>query len=266
MSREDKLITIEQAAALVKAGDVLALGGVTLYRRPVAFVRALLGRDQPPGDLTLLCFTAGYESDLLVGAGLVRRVRSCYFGLEIFGFAPAFSAAAQAGRIEIVEESEASLSLGIRATLNGVGFLPSNAWQGTDMFKLRPDVRMVIDPYSGQTLTAFPAIGCDVLVVHALLADRSGNARLNANLGIDRELAVIAKTVIITAEEIVDRLTADVHIAAPVVTAVVHAPRGAWPTSCYPLYPVGGGELLHYVDECGAGRFADYLRLQERIR
>jgi len=264
VSLEDKRISWAAAAALVKDGDTLALGGMTLYRRPVGFVRALLQRDPFPRDLTLLCFTAGYESDLLVGAGCIKRIRSCYFGLEIFGFAPNFTQAAQSGQIEIVEESEASLALGIRATMHGAGIGVSSAWQGTDMFRLRPDVRTVSDPYSGEPLTAFPAIPCDVAVIHALEADRSGNARLNANWGVDRELALIAKTLIITAEKVVDHLDGqavggDVHIIGPQVQAVVEAPRGAWPTSCYPLYPLGGGELMRYVDVCNAGHFADYL-------
>lgn len=256
---ENKSVSIADAATLVKSGDTLALGGVTLYRRPMSFVRALLHRKPLPVDLTLLCFTAALESDLLVGAGCVRRIRTCYFGLESFGFAPNFSAAVAAGALEIIEESEASLALGIRATLQGVGFVAAAAWQGTDMLRLRPDVQSIADPYTGETLTAFPAITCDVAVLHALEADRTGNARLNANWGIDRELSVVAKTVIITAEEIVDRLTGEAQVLAPVVTAVVHAPRGAWPTSCYPCYPLGGGELMHYVDECAAGRFAPYL-------
>ncbi len=256
---ENKLIALAEAASLVESGAMLALGGMTLYRRPVAFVRALLNRPDRPRDLTLLCFTAGYESDLLVGAGCVARTRTCYFGLEIFGFAPMFSIAGNAGTIEIVEESELSLALGIRAHLNGVGYLPSPAWIGTDLPRLRPDVKTVQDPYSGETLTAFPAIAPDVAVIHALSADRSGNARLNGNLGIDRELAVAAKTVIITAEEIVDQLGQDVDVVGAMVTAVVHAPRGAWPTSCYPLYPIGGGELLRYIDACNGDRFEAYL-------
>jgi glutaconate CoA-transferase subunit A len=64
---------------------------------------------------------------------------------------------------------------------------------------------------------------------------------------------------VITAEEIVPRLD-KADVAGPVVTAVVHAPRGAWPTSCHPLYPVAGGELLRYIDACNAGQFDGYLR------
>ena len=261
-TRENKMSSWSDAAALVKDGDTLALGGMTLYRRPVGFVQALLRREPMPRQLTLLCFTAGYESDLLVGAGCVSKVRSCYFGLEIFGFAPNYTQAAQNGQIEIIEESEASLAIGIRATMHGIGSGLSSAWQGTDMFRIRPDVRIIADPYSGEMLTAFPAIRCDVAVIHALVADRAGNARLNANWGVDRELALIANTLIITAETVVDQLDAqdgDIHIVAPLVKAVVEAPRGAWPTSCYPLYPLGGGELMRYVDDCNAGNFASYL-------
>ena len=40
----DKLITMQAAAELVPSGCMLALGGTTLYRRPLAFARALLQR------------------------------------------------------------------------------------------------------------------------------------------------------------------------------------------------------------------------------
>jgi glutaconate CoA-transferase, subunit A len=253
---EDRRLSLADAAALVRPGDVLALGGMTLYRRPVAFVYELLRRADRLTDLTLLCFTAAYESDLLVGAGCVSRVRTCYFGLEIFGLAPAFTAAKN---LDVVAETEASLAYGLRASMAGVGFMPSLAWVGTDLLKLRPDVKTVIDPYTQDTLVAFPAIGCDVAIIHALVADNAGNARLNPNRAVDPELALISKTVIITAEEIVDELTTGVDIAGPLVTAVVHAPRGAWPTSCYPLYAVGGGEILKYIDACNAGCFQQYL-------
>jgi len=254
----DKRTSLEEAAALLRDGETLALGGMTLYRRPVAFVRALLRRDPPPRDLTLLTFTAGYESDLLVGAGLVRRVRTCYFGLEGFGLAPMFTQAATAGDLEVVEETEASLAFGLRARLAGVGFMPGQGWLGTDLLRVRPDVRVIQDPYTGQEVVAFPAIGCDLAVVHALRADREGNIVLGGNLAVDLELALVADRTVVTAEEVVERLPGPVDLSGVAVTHVVEVPRGAWPTSCYPLYPVGGGEILRYSETCPAG-FAGYL-------
>jgi glutaconate CoA-transferase subunit A len=257
---QDKLTTLEDAARLVEPGMTVALGGVTLYRRPVAFVRALLARAPRPTDLTLLCFTASYESDLLIGAGMVSRIRTCYCGLEVFGLAPMFTQAANRGELEIVEETEASLACGIRAHLAGVSFMPGRGWLGTDLPRLRPDVRIIDDPYHpGQQVAAFPAIPWDVAVIHALQADRRGNASLNGNLGADVELALGAGRVIVTAEEIVEGFDRRVEVSGAVVSAVAHAPRGAWPTSCYPLYPVGGGELLRYIDACNAGEFEKYI-------
>jgi glutaconate CoA-transferase, subunit A len=246
----NKIITIQQAAELVPPNCTLALGGMTLYRRPVAFVRALIDRYRrtgEPGNLTLLAFTAGYESDLLLGAGIVKRVRSCYFGLEIFGLAPMFTYLAGRGEIEILEETEASLAFGLRAQLASVGFMPGRGWLGTDLIKLRPDVRTVIDPYSGEELMAFPAIRPDVAVIHALCADPEGNAQIGNNKGIDEELSVAAGKVIITAEEIVPELE-KADLVAPFTHAVVHAPNGAAPTSCHPLYPLDGNALLAYTE------------------
>jgi glutaconate CoA-transferase subunit A len=257
-----KKIDLAEMAALIQDSQTIALGGMTVYRRPVAFVRALLRRDPRPKDLTLLCFTAGFESDLLVGAGCVGTVRSVYFGLESFGFAPMFTEEAQKGSIHVMEETEASIVMGIRAQMAGVGFMPSQAWIGTDLPSLRPDVKTIRDPYSGEALTAFPAILLDVAVLHGLEADPYGNVRLNNNLGIDMELAYAAKTVIVTVERLVDRVepSTDGHLLpAPGADYIVHAPHGAWPTSCYPVYPVGGGEFMRYVDMCNAGKFDDYL-------
>ncbi|HEX6383577.1 MAG TPA: CoA-transferase [Anaerolineae bacterium] len=260
----DKTATLPAALDLVYDNDVVGLGGMTIYRRPVAFVRALIQRQNPPRNLTLLAFTAGLASDMLVGAGLVSRTRTCYFGLETFGLAPMFTQAASQGNVAIVEESEASIALGLRAQMAGVGFMPGRAWQGTDMFRVRPDVRCIADPYTGETLTAFPAIRCDVAIIHVLRADRSGNCRLGGNPTIDVELATIASRVIITAEEVVDELDAPVDIPGLPVTAIVHVPHGAWPTSRYPLYPIDGEEILDYISACNAGKFESYVENVKR--
>jgi glutaconate CoA-transferase subunit A len=254
----DKRASLAEAVQLVRDGDVLALGGMTLYRRPVAFVRELLRRDTPPRDLTLLCFTAGLESDLLVGAGLVSRVRSCYFGLEAFGLAPMFTKLATAGEVQVIEETEASLAFGLRATLAGVSFMPGQGWLGTDLPRVRPDVKVIDDPYGSGQYVAFPAIPCDVAVIHALRADRSGNAHIGGNLAVDPELGLVAERVIVTAEEVVERLGEPVDVTCLRVDAVVHAPRGAWPTSCHPFYPVDGREIMRYSESCPDG-FESYL-------
>jgi glutaconate CoA-transferase subunit A len=254
---KEKLVSLTDAVKIVRPGDTIAIGGMTLYRRPVAFVRELIRKGT--GDLTLLAFTAGYESDLLVGAGLVKRVRTCYFGLEVFGLAPMFTRLATAGHIEIVEETEASIAFGLRATLAGVSFMPGLGWLGTDLPKVRPDVRTVTCPYTGRNYIAFPPIKPDVAIIHANVADREGNAILKGNLAVDLELILTAKKSIVTAEKVVEELEEEAYILGTCVDVIVEAPRGAYPTSCYPDYPLASEEILNYVECCGRGDFESYL-------
>lgn len=258
----EKLLNLTEAAQLVTPGSTLALGGLTLYRRPMAFIKALVSRfleSGQPDNLTLLAFTASIESDLLVGAGMISRVRTCYFGLEIFGLAPMFTYYANCGQIDIVEETEASLAFGLRAKMAGVGFMPGRGWLGTDLPRLRPDVKTVADPYTSEELIAFPAIQPDFAVIHALAADNVGNVIIGDNKGVDLELALTANTTIITVEEIVPALK-KTDIIAPLVDALILAPHGAKPTSCHPLYPLDGEAILAYTEQVSSPEtFQNYL-------
>lgn len=259
----NKLISMQDAVKLVDSGHMLAIGGMTLYRRPVAFVKALIRRyqhTQVPTDLTLFAFTAGYESDLLVGAGMISHVHTCYFGLEIFGFAPMFTALANSGLLDVIEETETSLSMGLKAQMASVGFMPGLGWIGTDLPRLRPDVKTIIDPYSGEELMAFPAIQPDVAVIHALTADMDGNALIGDNKGVDLELSLASKTVIVTTEELVPELS-KADIVGPCITGVVLAPHGALPTSCHPKYPMDAEAILNYTEKVSDQQsFMDYFR------
>lgn len=232
------ILSLSEAASLVRDGAVVALGGMTLYRRPVAFVREILRRR--PKDLTLASFTGGFESDLLVGAGCVSTCRSCYFGLEIFGFAPMYTALASG--LKIVEETEATIC----GSFRGRAAIP--ILRDTDVLRDRPDIRVV-----GGAID-IPPIEIDVAILHATEADRKGRARFVGNLACDVEIASTAEQVVVTAERIVDEVE-------PMIEAdvVVEAPKGAWPTSCYPEYTFDGMELLRYVRMCREGRFEDYL-------
>ncbi len=98
------------------------------------------------------------------------------------------------GQIDIIEETETSISMGLRAQMASVGFMPGLGWIGTDLPRLRPDVRTMIDPYTGEELMAFPAIRPDVAVIHALTADFDGNALIGDNKGVDIELCLASKT------------------------------------------------------------------------
>lgn len=255
-----KLTSLEDAAASVQSGMTLAFGGMTNYRRPAGFAAELV-RQGTSANLTLLGLTLGIESDILVAAGMVAKTRTCYFGLEYLP-APAFTDAAQRGTLDIIEETEASLALGLRAALMGVPYLPSNAWSHTDLPSLRPDVARQADG-----LYAFPSLRPDVAVIHVEKADAQGNAVVSGNRGIDREIASLAEYTIITAERIVpteEIAREGAYLSAEVVDAVVELPLGAYPTSCYPEYTFDFSFLRKYLEHSFTGNLGifveDYVR------
>ncbi len=256
----NRLCDAATALASVQDGMTVGIGGMTLYRRPFGLVRELLRRKTR--DLTLLGLTLGLESDVLVGAGRVRRVRTCYFGLESFGLAPMFTLQAGAGGIEVVEETEATLAAGLRASLATIGFLPIRGILGSEIPRVRPDLKTVRCPYTGEELLAVPALKPDAVLLHAQKADARGNAVLTGNLALDREMATLADVTIVSAEEIVpteDLPEGECAVAGIDVTHVVHLPGGAAPGSCYPVHGVRAMAFLNYMRMLFERRFDDYL-------
>jgi glutaconate CoA-transferase, subunit A len=248
----DKRCALRDAIELVANGSVIALGGMTLYRRPVAAARALAQAGRR--NLTVVAFTAGIETDLLIGAGAVRRLRSCYVGLEFAGFAPNFTQAVASQQIEIVEETEYTLTYAVQAAAMQVPFLPMrDSLCATDIVAVRPDLKRFVCPVTGTPLLAVPALFVDVAFIHALAADRFGNACLPGQLALDPFLPAIAKATVLTCERIVEtdelaQLPGGMRLPGIGVTHIVVAPRGSAPCSCTPDYDLDVSAVLDYVD------------------
>jgi len=249
--RRSKLVSMSDAARLVRRGDTLGIGGMTLYRKPMAFVRELIRAET--NDLTLLAFTSAFEAELLAAAGLISTLRTCYFGLEFLGLAPRLRRATEEGCIRIIEETEYSIAIGLQATLMRVPYLPSRDTEvGTDYFRIRPDLMRAPCPVTGEMLTWFPAVAPRVAVIHVPMADEQGNAWLGGQHCVDSQLAMAAQTTIVTAERIVSSgeirdLQGGAGLVTFMVDAVVEAPGGAHPTSCYPDYAVDVVHIARYL-------------------
>jgi glutaconate CoA-transferase, subunit A len=89
------------AAALVKDGDLVALGGHT-RAAPMALIRELIRRGRRRLGLITVP-TGGFNVDLAIGAGVADRLHFAQVGLEEYGMAPQFRAAVQAGRLACLE-------------------------------------------------------------------------------------------------------------------------------------------------------------------
>lgn len=184
--------------------------------------------------------------------------------------APRFRKMVESGRVCVTEETESTMGLGFRAALQDVGFMPARTLIGTDFIDVRTDIKRVTCPYTGEEYPAIPALRPDVALIHVPICDPEGNAAIFTSRGVDRELALLADYTVVSAEEVVasdDPRLNDCSIVGRSVSAVVCAPGGAWPTSCYPLYRIDALALQDYVDsfQNGADKLIEewLTRLQE---
>lgn len=248
---------LDAVLAAIPDGALVYLGGAVLNRRPVAVCRALAAAERR--ELDVVAFAGSIDVDLLIAAGCVATVRSCYVGLGRHGFAPNFSRAVKAGTIRDIEYSEWTMLQGIRAAADGLPFLPTRAGMGSEVVEAL-GMKQVVDPYSGIGYLAVPPLHPDVTVIHAWRASSNGDVQFGwppEHLwDVDILAARAADKVVITVEEIVD---ADEVAARSELTRLfgfevdllIHVPGGAWPTACPPVSGADEPAVAAYVASGG---------------
>ena len=153
----------------------------------------------------------------------------------------------------------------IQAGSMGVPFIPTQGFAGSDVLRRRQDdFKIIPNPWNpDEMLILAKAITPDVGIFHGLKADRRGNVLLRKG-GEELMLAQASKKVIITVEEIVDEVNPEeasaCFIPALHVTAVVHAPFGAYPTGAPDYYQADREQIQQYVKaSMSDDAFAAYL-------
>jgi glutaconate CoA-transferase, subunit A len=230
----------------------------------LATVKALIQRGAR--DLALVGLPQlGLQAELLVGAGCVATVETAAISLGELGIAPAFERTRRAGGIRVIESTCPAIHAGLTAAEKGVSHLPLAGVLGSDLVALRPDWRLVDDPFGTEKLLLVPAIRPDVLLCHAALADRDGNLWI----GVRRELMLAshaARRTLATVEEVVERdlLADDVWAAGTIpalyVDVVAEAARGAAPVGLRCRYPADSTWLAAYADAAAtASGFRQFL-------
>lgn len=180
-----------------------------------------------------------YEVDLLLGAGLIKALDITYIALEVYGISNCLRREVESGRVETcVEWSNAGIAWRFKAAAMGVPFIPVRSMLGSDTLKYSA-AKVVECPFTGDPICLLPALILDVGLIHVHRADKYGNAQIDGISGFAFELARASKTLIISAEEIVDneqiRKKPDrTIIPYYLVDAVIEAPFGSHPGEmCY---------------------------------
>lgn len=248
----DKRTTADAVIGGLRDGMTIGIGGWGPRRKPMALVRALLRSDVK--DLTVVAY-GGPDIGMLLAAGKVRKLIYGFVSLDAIPLEPYFRKAREAGGLEVMELDEGMLQWGLKAAALRLPFLPTRVGLGTDVFD-QGGFRTVTSPYDdGEVLLAMPAIPLDLAMIHVHRADRMGNIQaLGPDTYYDDWFAKAAKEVVVSAEEVVDRLDLSHPEDAKAnifercfVQHVVEAQHGAHPTSMPPSYGWDMPALKAYV-------------------
>jgi glutaconate CoA-transferase subunit A len=230
----------EAIADTVHDGDVVAMEGFT-HLIPFAAGHEVIR--QRRRDLTLVRMTPDLIYDQLIGAGCAAKLIFSWGGNPGVGSLHRLRDAVENGwprPLAIEEYSHAAMANAYDA---GAARLPFAAYRGCpgDLAQVNPNFRTVTCPFTGETLTAVPAMRPDVTIIHAQRADREGNVLIDGIIGVQKEALLAAKRSVVTVEEVVDDFTGLPANACILprwtVGAIAVVPRGAFPSYAYGYYP-----------------------------
>jgi len=266
-SLREKVMSLEEAAALVPDGASVGIGGSTLSRTPMAMVWALIRAGRK--DLVCCRGISSSEGELLFAAASCRHIVTSWFSQGIvWGVSRIMRLYTESGRARFEEWSHLAMGLRFRAGAMGVPFLPMRSMLGSDVLARLPEAKQIDCPFTGERLVLVPALNPDLALIHVQRCDPYGNAQIDGLQFMDIDLAMAANRVILTTERIVSndqiRRRPD-HTKIPflAVDAVVEVPFGAAPHECYGLYEPLFRHLDHYAAQIKAdpeGGMADYLQ------
>ena len=134
--------------------------------------------------------------------------------------------------LSLEEHSHAGMAARYVAGASGLPFGVLRGYVGTDLMENTPTLAPIACPFTGEQLTAVPALNPDVAVIHAQQADRKGNVQLWGLVGVQKEAVLAARRSIVTVEEVVDELVPRpnaVVLPTWVVDAVCEVPAGRPP-------------------------------------
>ncbi len=223
----------EAVADLVHDGDTVALEGFTHL---IPFAAGHEIARQARQGLTLVRMTPDVIYDQLIGMGCADKLVFSWGGNPGVGSLHRFRDAVENGwpvPLVLEEHSHAGMANRYVAGASGLPFAVLRGYTGTDLVEHTATIRPITCPFTGETLTAVPALRPDVTVIHAQRADRRGTVQMWGITGVQKEAVLAGRRSLVTVEEVVDELEpvpGQVVLPSWAVTAVAVAPGGSHPS------------------------------------
>ena len=265
----NKLRSAADVVRSIPSGSHIALGGFSIARNVITVVHELIR--QKKRDLTISQGVVGLDTDLLVGAGLVKRLIMGGGSLDRFGPVHCVNRARETSSLFYEDYTSLSMCFRYLAGALGLSFIPIKSLLASEVLQRlesgpgADSVKRSKCPFTGEEYVLLRALTPDVSLVHVQLADQQGNCQIAGPRWENEEQAKAARRLIVIAEEIVpteyiQRAPERTIIPGHRVEAVIHQPYGAVPTGVFGCYDYDADHLRLYVDHAREPkRFQEYL-------
>lgn len=254
MAEISKIRTMEEVVADVWDGAHLTLSGFTISRNATAVSHELIRQNKK--NLTLSACIAALDVDSLFGAGAVSKYIYGGGSLDRFGPVHNINRAREHRAVEFEELSGLSMAMRFLGGSLGLPSIPIQSLMGSDILKNlterhTPVHKEIECPFTGEKMVLLRTLMPDFSFVHVPKADCEGNAIIYGPRW-DEDAAKSADKIVIIADEIIPTeltpfVAEEVRIPGCLVSAVVHQPFGAHPTSLYGMYDYDHEALVEYV-------------------
>lgn len=226
-------------ATSVRAGDRVALEGFT-HLIPFAAGHEIIRQNIT--DLTLIRMTPDLLYDQMIGSGIARKLVFSWGGNPGVGSLHRLRDAVEHGwprPLDIEEHSHSAMAHAYAAGAAGMPAAFFRGYLGSDLPRVNPNIRTIPCPFTGETLTAVPALRPDVAIIHAQKADRAGNVLIEGIIGVQKEAVLAAARNVVTVEEVVEQIgpgTNAVILPSWTVGAIAVVPGGSHPSYAHGYY------------------------------
>jgi acyl CoA:acetate/3-ketoacid CoA transferase alpha subunit len=269
--KQGKLMTAAEAVRhFVFDRALVGMGGQSIGRSAMCIYHEMIR--QRKRDLILVGCNLSIPMDMMVGLGLVRRTECGTGNLERFGTTHCWRKAVEQGKLVNEDYSHLAMVTRFLGGEMGLPFMATQSLLGSDILAKKSastgkKYEIIDNPWNpGEKVVLLPSLNPDVSIIHAQKADETGNLIIEGFLAHEPEMIRASKAVIVSCEEIVpsdeirqypERTT----IPYVYVSAVVHQPWGAHPTSVYRCYAHDGEHMREYQKAAreGGAAFEAYM-------
>ncbi len=269
--QQNKLMTAEEAIRrFVSDGALVGMGGQSIGRSAMCIYHEVIR--QRKKDLTLVGCNLSIPMDMMVGLGLVRRTECGTGNLERFGTTHCWRKAVEQGKLVNEDYSHLAMVSRFLGGEMGLPFMAIQSLLGSDILAKKSastgkKYEIIDNPWNpGEKVVLLPSLNPDVSIIHAQKADETGNLIIEGFLAHEPEMIRASKAVIVSCEEVVSsdeirQYPERTTIPYVYVSAVVHQPWGAHPTSVYRCYAHDGEHMRDYQKAAreGGAAFEAYV-------